>query len=147
MKIEIVPYEPRHLEGFILAPLVAEFQPLIEAESYRKTLVSHLSATALVDGKPVGCAGLQPHSASRARAWALPGRDMPIRAWPLVTRAALILFSEAHKAGFRRLELVTRASSDSACRWAGRLGFSNPKTMDCYFDDGGDAILWRRLAT
>lgn len=147
MGIEVVPFRPEHLVRLILAPVVADIQPLLESEAYRQQHdIPGLAYTGLIDGVPMGSAGLIPHRPTVARAWALPGKDLPLKAWPAITRSALFLFNEAHKAGFKRLEILTKASSETACRFAGRLGFSNPKTLDCYFDDGSDAVLWRRLA-
>lgn len=108
----------------------------------RTAAASGRAWTGLYDGRVIGVAGLGTHWAGRAEAWCLLARDVPVRAWPAIHRAAL---REIAAAGLRRIEATSRAGFEQGGRWLLMLGFHAEGAMPAYGPDGSDHIRWARV--
>lgn len=99
--------------------------------------------TALVDARPVACAGLVEVWEGRAYAWALLAED----AGPHMLAVTREIRSRIALAPFRRIEMAVAAGFTAGCRWAGMLGFicETPQPMRAYLPDGRDAWLYARV--
>lgn len=99
--------------------------------------------TAMVDGRPIGSAGVVEAWTGRAYAWALLAED----AGPhmlAITRAIRCFLA---RSPYRRIEMAVSAGFDAGQRWAELLGFTleTPTAMRAYLPNGGDAWLYARI--
>lgn len=100
--------------------------------------------TALVDGRPIACAGTVEVWSGRAYAWALLAED----AGPYMLRVTSAIRSYLDAAPFARVEMAVAAGFAAGCRWAEMLGFvceTPDKPMHSYLPNGGDAWLYARV--
>jgi len=97
--------------------------------------------TAVVDDRPMCCAGLQEMWPGRAYAWALLARDAG-RHMIAITRAV-----RAHidRAPFHRIELAVAAEFWPGVRWAKLLGFDLECKARKYMPNGGDAWIFVKV--
>lgn len=132
--IEIVPLKARHVLALELQPEQADIRARLTAD-YLAALEANRSATALIDGKPVACAGLAAMD-GLTFAWALMGVDAG-RAMLAATRAC-----EAMLAREAVVHAHVRPGYDAGARWLTRLGFGPAQgVVDV---DGRNFELWVR---
>jgi hypothetical protein len=135
MRVEFHPYEPTHLAAYL---------PGVHTEEKaREALVPGLSFSAFVDGRLVGMAGLLPQWRGYAKAWVLAS-NVPMRAWPAITRETIKVLEAGHRAGYRRIEMTALASEPADNRWALRLGFKPYCALPLYGPNGEDHIGYVR---
>lgn len=146
--LDLVPFRRSHLAAFDAAPeavAAAGMDPAL----LDRLAVPGFAYTAIAGGEIVACAGLVPlyrnPRAGRAHAW-MRVAAMPRWAWPAVLRACAGRLERAHAVGFRRLEADTRADWPAAQRWLERLGFTRLGLAPGWYPDGGDAVLYQRVA-
>jgi hypothetical protein len=96
--------------------------------------------TGIVDGKPIGCAGVLEVWPGRGYAWALLDQECGphLLAITRAVRAKLMAVP------FKRIEMAVDADFENARRWARMLGFvqETPKPMRAYTPDGRAAYLY-----
>lgn len=139
--MEIVPFQPEHLDTLALQPSQADF-----LQNFDKTYAPALIAagpcfTAIKDGIILGCAGLSKQWDNRAIAWALLsanlGREF-VRIHRAVERYLLI-------ADFKRIEAFVDANFAEGHRWMQMLGFEREGYMRSFSPSGNDAVLYARI--
>jgi ribosomal protein S18 acetylase RimI-like enzyme len=126
--VEIVPFEPFHLQWILLQPeqahMKAHFTP-----AYGIWLKKAGPAYSALDGTDVvGCAGIMPFWAGRSIAWALMSNDVSQHRMA-IHRAVLKVIKENP---VRRLELLVDPAFPRARIWAERLGFRFESRMPYY---------------
>ena len=138
---EVVPFKSEHLASIKLQQQQAYLSDWVTLEQGRG-LEEHPSYTAMVDGKPIGAAGVLHMWKGRAQAWAFISNTGPMN------------FLKGHRAVKRfldgcyvqRMEMTCDCDFPEAHRWAKMLGFH----MECermvnYSPDGRDCALYARL--
>ena len=133
----VVPFAHEHLAQINVQPAqragYEAASPLLNGPAY----------TALVDGKPVACAGVVEMWPQRGYAWALLDRD--------AGRHLLTLTREIRARldglGFRRIEIAVDAGFAAGVRWARMLGFTceTPSPMRAFTPEGRDCYLFARV--
>lgn len=136
MNVVFEPYTPAHMDRYM--PGV-----FCEAEK-AKPAVAGLSFAAIVDGHVIGMAGLLPQWPGRAIAWVLTS-NVPLRAWPAITRETRRVVEAGHDAGYRRIEMTVRADHPAGHRWAEKLGFRRYCALPLYGPDGSDHIGYVKI--
>lgn len=93
-------------------------------------------------GRIIACMGFVMADPGYAIAWALlaEGKGPALIA---ITRAARAVLDGA---GWRRVELHTRADFEAAMTWAEMLGFAVESVKRRAARDGGDVLVWARIA-
>lgn len=138
--MNLVPFDPAHA----LAMRVQPNQSLPRGEFLRALSTPAGEAyTGMVDGRPIGCAGVVEMWQGRALAWALLSED----AGPhmiAVTRAIRFFLGTVP---FRRVEMAVDAEFPAAIRWAEMLGFERetPEPMRAYTPDGRACYQYARV--
>lgn len=139
--MEVVAYEPEHLERLRLQPAQAYLSGRIGSEYARAMVVDGQSFSALSGDRVIACAGLIPLWAGRAHAWALlaedAGRDL------LAVHRAVGRFLSLSTV--RRIETSVYHEFAAAHRWARLLGFRWEGLMRGYAPDGRDCDLYARV--
>jgi hypothetical protein len=137
--IEIVEFKPEHIDAMDVQP-AQRMSP--EA---RKGFAAPFGDawTGLVDGRPVGCAGVVKVWDGRGYAWALLGVDAKHH-MKAITRAVR---RGLETTNYRRIEMAVDAGFDAGCHWARMLGFEleTPRPMRAYLPNGNDAWLYVRV--
>ena len=137
----IVPFKAEHLAALALQPAQAmalsEFDP-----SYGPALEQAGGAyTALIDGKPVACAGIVEQWKGRGLAWALLSLESGqhfIRVTRAVRRALDL-------SPLRRVEAHVDVNFAAAVRWAEMLGFKAESVMESFTPEGNAAFMYVRI--
>lgn len=131
----VVPFRESHLDGFNVQPAqTAEFRAA--GGQYGK------GWTALVDGRAVACAGLLELWNGRFYAWALLSADCG----PHMLRLTKEIKARLAAENPRRVEMVVAAGFEPGKRWAEMLGFRLESFCPAFLHDGGDALVYVRLA-
>lgn len=140
MSWRVVPFALEHL-----AALDAQAaQPELGGD--RLAIGAQLSATGrcfsllrLADERPVFCGGVLSTHADYATMWAAFARDAgpAMLAIERRTRRLIAMLPE------RRIDAAVRADYGPARRWVERLGFFAEAQLGGYFEDGGDAVIYR----
>jgi hypothetical protein len=99
--------------------------------------------TALLDGRPIACAGVVEVWSGRAYAWALLAED----AGPHMLAITRAIRCFLQRAPYRRIEMAVTVGFDAGRRWAEMLGFQleTPTAMRNYLPNGKDAWLYARV--
>lgn len=93
------------------------------------------------NGRIIGCLGFIKVAPSYAVAWALLAENKR-NSLVALTRVARRVIEGA---GWRRIELHTRADFEAAMIWAEMLGFEIESVKRKAATDGGDVLVWVRL--
>jgi hypothetical protein len=139
MTFEVVPFDISHIASMT----VQSAQRLTEFDHPEALVGPYGQAwTALIDGRPVACAGLVEVWSGRAYAWSLLAED----AAPHMLRITRAIRCALDRSGYRRVEMAVTVGFDAGCRWAEMLGFrcETPEPMRCYLPNGIDAWLYAR---
>jgi len=139
--IDVVPFKAEHVAIMRLQDAQASLADWI-TEDQAKALEPQQSYTALVDGRPIGSAGIIHQWEGRAIAWAFISDTGP--AYFLPFHRAVKDFLDKSKV--RRIEMNVNCDFAQAHRWAKLLGFK--KEADCmasYNPDGSDCALYARI--
>jgi RimJ/RimL family protein N-acetyltransferase len=97
--------------------------------------------TALVDGAPIGCAGLAEQWEGRALAWALIGAD----AGPYFTGIVRAMRRGLDLTPWRRIEAQVDVDFPAGIRLAHMLGFEVESKMRAFTSAGRDAFMFVRI--
>lgn len=139
--MQIVPFEPAHLRQVTPQHAQIGFADSIEAVDLKLLSRPNLSFTALIDGRPAGCAGVMPLRPGVGQAWAVLSDDilhMPVS----LTRA--VLRELARIEGYhdlRRVQATVAEGHDEGCRWLAFLGFEVEGLLVNY-GPGGAGDYW-----
>jgi hypothetical protein len=99
------------------------------------------SYTAMVDGRPIACAGLAEQWEGRALAWALIGQD----AGPHFVRMVRGMRRALDMSRWRRIEAQVDAEFVEGIRLAVMLGFEVESKMRLFTTEGRDAFMFVRI--
>lgn len=100
--------------------------------------------TGRVGDRTCACAGIFDYGGGRGNAWAMFATDLPLRAYPVLTREVTSGLEEGHRRGLARIETYVRLEFAAGVRWAQRLGFCNPFPMR-KFNGGDDYWMMERI--
>lgn len=140
--MHIVPFKAEHLAALALQPAQAlslqdtgdDYGPALEAGGN--------GYTAIVDGRPVACAGIVEQWRGRGLAWALLAGDIGPHCFVRVTRAVRRALDLSP---LRRVEAHVDVRFNQGIRWARMLGFEAESVMRSFTPDGGDAFMYVRI--
>lgn len=139
--MDVVPFEPAHIEAIMLQPSQQRFFTYFTPEYAVALKEMGPCFTAIEDGRILGCAGVIKQWENRAIAWSLLsgeiGNDF-VRVHRAVAR-----FLELCE--FNRVEAFVDANFEQGHRWIKMLGFHEEGYMEQFNPDGGDAVLYARL--
>lgn len=150
--IEFVPYSPQDLARIDLQPAQMKARDLLLSEGYAEALdIRGKAWSGLVDGEVVGAAGFTPKWDGRSTAWAVFGRKVPKREWPVVVRyvrAAIAgeLAEHKKKTGHARVDITVPLGFGEGCRLASLLGFKIEGINEKYGVDGADHFVYAKVA-
>lgn len=139
--IEIVQFQPEHLLALKLQATQATAESWITRDLADGLKGCPLAMTALVDGKPVACAGLAEQWQGRAYAWSFLG-ESAASYFRHIHRAVLAVLAEAK---YRRVEMAVDVRDPAAKRWAWHLGFDFEGVARKWAADGRDVEIWARV--
>lgn len=140
--MEIVPFKAEHIMQLQLQPRQGAFFYDDYSPEHGRLLEQHGEGyTAIVDGRPVACAGMVDQWRGRALAWALIGAD----AGPHFVRITRAVRRALDMAEWRRIEMQVDAEHGEAIRWARMLGFEVESKMRAFLPDGRDAFMFVRI--
>lgn len=138
--MDIVPFEAGHIFDLRLQRaqelFYSKFSP-----GYATALETAGGYTALVDGRPIVCAGLVEQWEGRALAWALMAQD----AGPHFVRITRAVRRALDMAQWRRVEAHVDAEFHEGIRWAKMLGFEAESVMRAFTPEGRDAFMYVRI--
>ena len=139
--MEIVPFQADHLDALQLQPAQAMFYAKFSPQyAYALEEVGN-SWTALLDGRPIACAGIVEQWEGRGLAWALLAHDCG-RHFIAITRAVQRALTASP---FRRVEAQVDAEFGPGMRWAQMLGFEVESKMRRFTPEGRDAFMYVRI--
>lgn len=138
--IEIVPFLPEH---FVALQAPATQRAWVEENAAALAQGPGDARTALLDGRPIACAGVIELWPGRGYAWALLDRSSGRHMLP-ITRAVRGFLDSAP---WRRVEMAVDAKFLAGCRWADLLGFvrETPAPMRAFAPNGADCFLYARV--
>lgn len=139
--MEIVPFEGKHLHEMRLQQAQEMFYAKFSPHYARALEDAGNGWTALVDGRPVCCAGLVEQWEGRALAWCLMAEDSGAYFVRLV-RAIRRALDMAH---WRRVEANVDAEFVQGIRLANMLGFEVESKMQKFTPEGRDAFMYVRI--
>lgn len=137
--ITIEPFEPEHAAQ-------VEVQPMQAGESAPAAHYADKGPAWTVRdraGRIIGCLGFVMADPGYALSWALlaTGKRNALVALTRVARRVM------DGAGWRRIELHTRADFEAAMTWAEMLGFSVESVKRRAAPDGSDVLVWVRMGS
>lgn len=139
--MEIVPFQSDHLYQLRLQNAQEMFYAKFSPNYGRALEDSGSGWTALVDGRPVCCAGLVEQWEGRALAWCLLSEDSGTYFVRLV-RAIRRALDMAH---WRRVEANVDAEFVQGIRLANLLGFEVESKLQKFTPEGRDAFMYVRI--
>lgn len=140
--MNLVPYEPSHVERLVLQPGQAHMRPYLEAKDYTKWIaVPGKSFTGFDGDRVLFCAGVIPIWEGRGEAWSLLGSDLK-RDFLKIHNAVLRFFEVCD---LRRIEANVDPNSDCAKRWVELLGFKFEGVMASYWPNGESTMRYARV--
>lgn len=140
--MNIVPYQPHHLENLLLQPSQEGVRRYFGNPDYGKMLeVPGLAFTGMDGDRVIAMAGVLPRWEGRAEAWALLSGDLK-RHFVQIHRAVLRFLEGTD---IRRIETAVDANFPEGLAWAGMLGFKNEGLMRGYTPEGRDCYRFARV--
>jgi hypothetical protein len=140
--VEIVPFEPFHLQWILLQPEQAHMKEHFTS-AYGIWLKKAGPCYSALDGVDVvGCAGIMPFWAGRSIAWALMSSDVS-KHTIAIHRAVCKVIKENP---VKRLELLVDPTFPKAEKWAKRLGFHFESRMPYYSPNGTTQDMYVKIA-
>lgn len=140
--MNIVQFEPKHLEELLLQPSQALMQPVLSNPDYGRGLASAGPAfTGIAEEGVIACMGLIPQWQDRAIAWGLISAEAG-RHFVQITKA---VFRTMELYPYRRIEASVLTQFEQGHRWAKLLGFKRECTMKAYLPNGDDCDLYARV--
>ena len=139
--LEIIEFKAQHLTAIRLQAAQMYLSEWV-SEEQGLSLEETPSYTALLDGKPVGAAGIIHIWQGRAMAWAFIS-DIGPRRFLMLHRAVKRFLDGCY---VQRLEMSVDCDHKAAHRWAKMLGFTmEAERMKAYAPDGHDCSLYARV--
>ena len=139
--IEVVPFEPKHLEGLILQKNQKFFQHRLDSDEFRQEAGRSVYArTGLFHGKPFGAAGIFPQTEWLGLAWCLFG-NVPSNQWIRVFRECKKGVDWASENGFTRIEALVKRGFMPGARLAHMVGLRYEVLLEGWMPDGSD--VWQ----
>lgn len=131
--IEIVPYKAEHIQAIEPTSDASHYKALTTS-AIARTLEGPFAKTALLDGRPIACAGLANRWYESWIAWAYLSKDTAPHMLP-ITRAIRKMLPDLPKG---RIEAATPMDYQAGRRWLELLGFNleTPFGMAHYTPDG-----------
>jgi|DEB0MinimDraft_12_1074336.scaffolds.fasta_scaffold67483_2 RimJ/RimL family protein N-acetyltransferase len=139
--MDVVPFEPEHMETLILQPAQQRFFTYFNKEYAKDLKVSGPCFTGIKNGRVLGCAGLVKQWENRAIAWSLLSGDIGNDF--ISIHKAVMRFLKLSE--YNRIEAFVDANFEQGHRWIEMLGFKREGYMEQFNPDGGDAMLYARL--
>lgn len=139
--MNVVPFEPEHLETIMLQPQQEQFYAHVSPEYGQALAISGPAFTGILDGRILGCAGVVKQWENRAIAWALLSGDLG-NEFVRIHRAVKRFLDMTD---FHRVEAHVDANFEQGHRWIQMLGFKPEGYMKEFNPNGGDAVLYARL--
>lgn len=133
--VEVVDFEQAHIR--LIRPQSAQQ----EETEIQQEAPEGQAWTALVDGRPIACAGFVLVWEGRAYAWALIDKD----AGPYMLQITRVIRKHLAASGFRRVEMAVDRSFADGRRWAQMLGFECEGLARAYLPNGHDAWIYARI--
>ncbi len=133
--IAFAPYEPQHLASLDLKPAWAALRD----KALASPTVPGLAYSAFKNGRPIACAGLQPHG-DIAVGWAYVGRDVGLRDWVAIVKKMRSVLEEQR----RPVYMTVARGFAPGCALAFRLGFVVDRVLQSFGRDGADHFLFAR---
>lgn len=140
MTWRVVPFEPWHLQQ--LDPQPAQRELVTDRTALGASLASTGRCFTLLrasDRTPMCCGGAVSTHRDYATLWAAFACDAR-PAMLAIERRARRFIGMLHE---RRIDAAVRADHAAGRRWAERLGLRPEAQLGAYFDDGGDAVIYR----
>lgn len=144
MHVQFVPFKADHVAT--LRARHPDDIPDVPMALARSLEVPGLAWSCLVDGDMVGSAGVAPEVPWRGVGWCIVRRDVPMRAWPAITRRARDVLAAAHLSGLQRIACFVDVRFGRGLVWARKLGFEPDGIARGYQPDRGDAVIYSRVA-
>ncbi len=139
--MEVVPFKAEHLKQLRLQGAQAYLSGWVTEDSGR-ALEQTLAYTGVVNGVPIGIAGVLPQWPHRAIAWSFLSETGPKNF--LKVHRAIKRFLDGYYV--HRLEITVDTDFDAGHRWAEMLGFEmEAYRMRAYAPDGHDCSLYARV--
>jgi hypothetical protein len=139
--MDIIPFEAEHLEQIVLQDAQAYLSGWV-SETQGLALERTPSFTGVVNGIPVGAAGIIPQWKGRAIAWAFISEMGPTK-FLAIHRGTQRFLDQCY---IQRIEMTVDADWPAAHRWANLLGFKmEAERMSAYSPDGNDCSLYARV--
>lgn len=139
--MQIIPFKGEHLFDLRLQHMQQEFHQQFTPQYGRALEDVGNGYTAMVDGKPIACAGLAEQWEGRALAWALIGQD----AGPHFVRMVRGMRRALDMSRWRRIEAQVDAEFVEGIRLAVMLGFEVESKMRAFTAEGRDAFMFVRI--
>ena len=135
----MVPFEPWHLSWLTDT---TEQAWIARTPDYARALKDGGPCfTAFAGMRVVACAGIVPYWEGRVQAWSILSAD--VGAYAMGIHRAVRRFLDTYPA--RRIECSIDPRSETAVRWATRLGFEYEGTMRGYTPSGDTMDLYARV--
>lgn len=142
--LEFVAFKPQHLAALRLQAVQQASQGLMSIEHGRQIDESAGRAfTALLDGRPIGCAGVMELWPGRGYGWAYISDEATLH-FRRIHRYALKALS---KMPWRRIEAAVDVHHARGARWVAHLGFEFEGVARAWTPDGRDIQQWARVAS
>jgi hypothetical protein len=137
--IELVPYRAEHVAAIVPTPDAEAFKAFT-TPAVARSLEGPFAKTALLDGRPIACAGLANRWYESWITWAYLSRDTAKYMLP-ITRAIRKALPDLPKG---RIEAATPMDYAAGRRWLEMLGFTceTPNGMRHYTPDGRSFALY-----
>lgn len=143
MSVEIVQFEPWHLQWLLLQPEQAYMQAYFTA-SYGPWLKNAGPSYSAIDNETltiVGCAGIMTFWPGRAMTWALMSKDVASH----VMAIHRVVVKGLKNCPATRLELLVDPLFPKAVAWAIRLGFHFESRMPYYSPSGTTQDMYVKI--
>jgi len=142
MTIQIVRFNPVHLDGFDLQDAQAWMQQSIQDPAYTKTLADCKHCfTAIADGVPMFCGGVMEIWPGRGLAWALVHKQAGQHMHAIVR--SVRGFMQCTE--FTRIEALVDDDFKQGVQLMRLLGFKQEAVMQSFNPNGSDCRLFSRV--
>lgn len=140
--MEIVQFQPEHLQQLALQPAQADAYADLAKREYGEALAKGESRTVIHGGRIVACAGVIPIWKGRGELWSLIAGDIGALGMHRMHFAAKRWLETVD---WRRLEAHCDARYLQAHRWLYLLGFECEGPLKSYTPDGQDCLRFARV--
>jgi hypothetical protein len=140
--MDIVPFKPEHVKEMELQDS-QKYLSSFANDNVLASLQGDWSFTGVVNGVPIGCAGIIPMWQGRGIAWAYLSSRATKHQFIQVHRAVKKFLDDCY---LQRIEMTVDCEFAEGHRWAHKLGFTmEAPRMRAYNPNGGDCALYARV--